>query len=215
MLEVESCFDYPEEIRHALWHSRSDYQFSKSSARVVSKESERYGHSRHLDGTYNTSYDQQVQDALNIWCLHGHSRRGLERWSNGVHGRERKDDAYMYINGVLRTQAEMKLKDDYDEERLREVSHVLSRKARLFAQMMGDADSQAAKLEFGIVDARPQLSPIQRRKNLGLSGRVAAPAARSSISRSTAPTTRRSSGTRAVAPQISIRSKPGRVPRMA
>jgi hypothetical protein len=215
VVEVESCFDHPEDIREALFHSRSEYHFSKSSARVVAKEAERYGYSRHLDGAYLSSYDQQVQDSLNLWCLHGHSRRGLERWCNGPHGQARKEDSYMYIHGVLRAQAEMKLKDEFRHERLREVGHVLSRKSRLFAQMLGEADSESAKWEFGMVDARP-LSPVQpKRKNLGLSsGGAAAPAARSSISRSAAPA-RRSSAARAVAPKITIRTRPGRVPRMA
>ncbi len=215
VLEVESCFDYPDDIRQALWHSRSDYHFSKSSSRVIAKESERYGYSRHLDGVYKATYAQQVQDSLNIWCLHGHSRRGLERWSNSPHGLERKDDQYRYINGVLRAQSEMKLKDEYCDERLREVGHVLSRKSRLFAQMMGEADSNAARWEFGIVDARASSSPRQllKPKNLGLSGgRVATTAVCPSVSRSTAPA-RRASG--AVAPKITIRTKPGRVPRMA
>lgn len=213
VLEVESCFDYPDDTRQALWHSRSDYHFSKSSARVIAKESERYGYSRHLDGVYKATYDPQVQDSLNIWCLHGHSRRGLERWSNSSHGLERRDDQYRYINGVLRAQSEMKLKDEYCDERLREVGHVLSRKSRLFAQMMGEADNNAARWEFGIVEARMPLSPRQlvKPKNLGLSGGRAAVTS-TSLSRSTMPA-RRATG--AATSKISIGTKPGRVPRMA
>ena len=216
--EVESCFDYPDDIRQALWHSRSDYHFSKSSARVIAKESERYGYSRHLDGVYVNTYDPQVQDSLNIWCLHGHSRRGLERWSNSPHGQERKDDQDRYINGVLRAQTEMKLRDEYCAERLREVAHVLSRKSRLFAQMLGEADSNAARWELGLVDVKVPISPRQivKPRNLGLSsGRIAAPGLCNNTTTRIAPAAaiRRSSG--AVTPKITIRTKSGRVPRMA
>lgn len=231
MADVESCFDYPEDIRHALYHSRSEYHFSKSSARVVAKEAERYGHSRHLDGSYLDSYDPQVQTSLNLWCLHGHSRRGLERWCNGSHGHARKEDSHLYIHGVLRAQAAMRLQGEFCHERLREVSHVLSRRARLFARMLGEGDSESAKWEFGIVESlgaattnaftgQPPPPQVQLKpKNLGLSsGRVQSPLlANSSISRSTAPSARRSSAaTRVVSPKITIRTKPGgRVPRMA
>lgn len=226
VLEVDSCFDFADHVRQALWHTRNDYQFSRSSARVIAKESERYGHSRHLDGVYLTNYDQQVQDSLNLWCLHGNTRRGLERWANAVHGQERKDDQYVYIQGVLRAQAEMRLRDDYSDERLREVGHVLSRKSRLFAQMMGRADSHAAQWEFGMIDmldARAAVSPRQRRKNLGLSGKVSrasshapsSPPVRVSASATATTAVRRSPETRAVTPKITIRTRPGRVPRMA
>ena len=143
--EVESCFDFSDEDKKAMWFTRSDYHFSRSSARVIAKESERYGHSKHLDDAYVGTYNQQIQDQLNLWALHGHSRRGLERWASTGHGIQRKDDQYMYINGLLRAQQEMKLKDIYTEERLREVGHILSRKSRLFAHMMGAADAEAAK----------------------------------------------------------------------
>lgn len=233
VFEVESCFNFPEDIRRDLWHSRDDYEFSRSSAKVVAKESERYGYSRHLDGAYLDSYDAQVQDALKTWGLHGHSRRGLERWCNRVHGRIRKDDQYMHTHGVLRAQAEMKLKEEYSHDRLREMSHCLSKKSRLFAQMMGEADSHAVQCELGLIDSAEPVSPRHVvRKNLGLSGARTVPAARSSrsagaaagpavpaqahaIRRSLTGTIRRSSDTRVATPTIRIRTKSGRVPRIA
>lgn len=241
--EVESCFDFPEDIRRDLWHSRDDYEFSRSSAKVIAKESERYGHSRHLDFCYPTESlsiqafdaDGSVRNALKIWCLHGHSRRGLERWSNSLHGRIRKDDQYMYIHGVLKAQAEMKLKSEYCPERLREISYSLSRKSRLFGQLLGEADSYAAQSELGMIDATASVSPRQRRKNLGLSRTsnttaFAAAAIPSRRSSAVAPPShavrrslvgnpiRRASDTRSATrstPNISIRTKSGRVPRMA
>jgi hypothetical protein len=173
VLVVEACEDFTEEDKKILWFARSDYHFSRSTARVIAKESERYGHSKHLDDVYKTTFNEQVQGRLNIWALHGSSRRGLERWANSSHGQARKDDQYIYIQGLLRTQQEMRFKDSFNDERLREVAHILSRKSRLFAQMMGEADSHAAKWEFGMIDARAHCSPRQRRhKNLGLVGKV-------------------------------------------
>jgi hypothetical protein len=174
VLVVEACEDFTDEDKKTLWFARSDYHFSRSTARVIAKESERYGHSKHLDDVYKTAFNEQVQGRLNIWALHGSSRRGLERWANSSHGQARKDDQYMYIQGLLRSQQEMKFKDCFNDERLREVGHILSRKSRLFAQMMGEADAHAARWEFGMTDARAHCSPRQRlrKKNLGLVGKV-------------------------------------------
>lgn len=233
-LEIESIDDISEEDKKNLWYARSDYHFSRSSARVIAKESERYGHSKHLDRVYIPAFDQQVQDRLNLWALHGSSRRGLERWANSSHGNERKDDQHVYIQGVLRAQTDMSLrgKDQATrEERLREVGGKLSLKSRLFAQMIADADAQAAKWEFGITDVslRPS-SPREIMKqtknlNLGLGGRESIAGRRASQTRSLRtpnlqgigsplPATRRSSATRAPT-RISIRKNPARVSRMA
>jgi hypothetical protein len=156
--EIESCMNYTDQDRKNMWYVRSDYHFARSTARVIAMESERYGHSKHLDGVYcSNTFQQQAQDALNMWVLHGHCRRGLERWANTHHGLIRKEDQRIYIQGILRAQQEMKLKDGRDgdkqaqAERLREVGFMLSRKASVFAQMMGDADAQAVKLELATI----------------------------------------------------------------
>jgi hypothetical protein len=199
-LIIESVDDLSQQDKKTLWFSRSDYQFSRSSARVIAKESERYGHSKHLDNVYIPAFDQQVQYKLNLWALHGSTRRGIERWANSSHGNLRKKDQHVYVNGVIRAQTEMKLKDtDQDtlEERLREVGEMLSQKSRFFAEMLGSADAQAAKWEFGITDvaAAPALSPRQllmksssTRKNIGLGSATAGLlAARRAATRRSAP----------------------------
>lgn len=171
VLEIANCEDFTEEDKKRLWFARSDYHFSRSTARVIAKESERYGHSKHLDDCYKPTFSEGVQSRLNIWALQGDSRRGLERWASSIHGQKRKDDQYMYIQGVLRAQQEMKFKDCLNEERLREVGHILSRKSRLLAQMMGEADNHAARFEYGMEDINVRISPravVKQRKNLGL-----------------------------------------------
>ena len=98
------------------------------------------------------------QDKLNLWALHGHSRRGLERLANSAHGNVRKDDQYRYQQVVLRAQQELKLTSlsttavgtpsaapDPFAEKLRQISTRMSHKARQFAQMMGEADAHAAR----------------------------------------------------------------------
>lgn len=153
LAEIEPCMNYSDDDRKRLWYARSDYHLSRSTARVIAKESERYGHSKQLDGVYISAFQQEAQDALNLWALHGHSRRGLERWANTHHGLIRRDDQHAYLQGLLRAQNDKKLKNDCNDdkhaqmERLREVGLVLSRKSRLFAQMIGEADAHAAKWE--------------------------------------------------------------------
>lgn len=241
-LEIESIDDISEEDKKNLWYARSDYHFSRSSARVIAKESERYGHSKHLDRVYIPTFDQQVQDRLNLWALHGSSRRGLERWANSSHGDERKDDQHIYIKGVLRAQTDSSLRGEdrvTREEKIREASEKLSQKSRLFAKMIGDADARAAKWEFGITDV--SLGPSSPREiikqtknlnlNLGFGGGQGLAGRRTSQRRSlrtpnlqgissplTSPigSTRRSSTTTMrTTPRISIRKNPVRVSRMA
>jgi hypothetical protein len=183
--EVPSRQDLTEDDKKNLWFARSDYQFSRSTARVISKESERYGYSKNLDAVYNTHYCEPTQQRLNMWALHGHSRRGLERWANSPHGKARKDDQCMYLQALQKTQIELQ-KSNYPNaaERLREIGHLLSRKSRLFAQMMGAADEYAAQQEDAphtigscmaastLTPAQPLLMPIRKlspRRNLGLS----------------------------------------------
>jgi hypothetical protein len=236
-LIIESVDDISQQDKKTLWFSRSDYQFSRSSARVIAKESERYGHSKHLDNVYIPAFDQEVQDKLNLWALHGSTRRGLERWANSSHGNLRKKDQNIYVNGVIRAQTEMKLKDteqDTLEERLREVGEMLSQKSRLFSEMMGSADAQAAKWEFGITDvaAAPVLSPIQSlmkssspRKNLGLGSATRGLAARRAANRRSAPNiqpnlqgisrplpnSRRRASAATINPNASTRTSPTRI----
>jgi hypothetical protein len=198
-LIIESVDDISQQDKKTRWFSRSDYQFSRSSARVIAKESERYGHSKHLDNVYVPKFDQKVQDKLNIWALHGSTRRGLERWANSSHGNLRKKDQFTYVNGVIRAQTEMKLKgkdQDIIQERLREVGEMLSQKSRFFGEMLGSADAQSAKWEFGITDviAAPASSPRQsliesssKRKNLGLGSAIGGLAARRAATRRSAP----------------------------
>jgi hypothetical protein len=132
-----------------MFFSRSDYHMTRSAARVVSKESERYGFSKTLQGTYGVEKSVEVQEKLNEWATHGHSRRGLERWANAKHGEERQQDQFQAIMAVLRAQDDMLArKNKIDEEKLRKISHKSTKLSRQFARMMGKADSYAMALEL-------------------------------------------------------------------
>ena len=81
--EVPSRCELTEEEQNELFFSRSDYQESRAAARVVSKESERFGHSKTLGEAYSEK-SKSAQESLNQWAANGHDRRGLERWANRV-----------------------------------------------------------------------------------------------------------------------------------
>lgn len=230
--EIEDLVHISTEDKKKLWIPRSEYDFAKSSARVVAKESERYGHSKHLDNTYN-SLDEDAQSSLNLWALHGSCRRGLERWANSAHGELRRRDQMVYFSNVLRVQTDLKLKDTGEETRvqkLQEVSHDLSQRSRRFAEMMAIADAEAAKWEFHSEGGAVNLSPRQALKQMkragsdlgvGASFRLAPRRADSGLApnlqgiarpRGSLPPTRRSPTAQ---PRISIRTRPARVSRMA
>lgn len=135
--------DLEDEHREMLYYSRSDYHMSRSTAKVISKESERYGFSKNLDDTF-AEKSKGAQENLNLWSSHGHMRRGLERWSNREHGDTRQQDQFQTIMAVLRAQDDLLLKSKHaDVEKLRRVSHKSTRTARHFARMLGKADSFA------------------------------------------------------------------------
>jgi len=144
--------EFDEKDVENLFYSRSDYHMSRTSAKVISNESERYGFSKNLDETF-TEKGKVAQDNLNLWTIHGHMRRGLERWSNREHGDERQKEQFQAVMSVLRAQDDMSSASrKVDDEKLRRVSHKATRTARHFARMMGKADSFAVSSEASIPD---------------------------------------------------------------
>lgn len=143
VVTVPARTDYDEGELANLFFSRQDYQMSRSQAKVISKESERYGFSKNLEQTW-AEKSSDAQDKLNAWAAQGHARRGLERWANGDHGEKRQQDQFQAIMAVLRAQDDMLArKRAIDVEKLRKVSHKSTKIARHFARMMGKADSFA------------------------------------------------------------------------
>ena len=122
VIEIENRLDISEEDKKTLWSSRSDCHFCRSSARVISKEAERYGYSKNLDGVYVTAVSDVVQHKLNMWVLHGHSRRGLERWANTSHGQARKEDQFIYIKGIINAQHDLRARARLEAEAAKEAA---------------------------------------------------------------------------------------------
>ena len=157
-----------------LWFSRDDFAFIRQSAKVVAMESARYGHARKLNDTFSSNHNpdhkDRIQDQLNHWCLHGDHRRGLERWANGQHGTQRKDDQSRYISTIL----ELQHKPNTCDMRMREVGHLLSRRSRTLAEQFGAADAHAAYVErtaktvSSMATHTPRTFSVSRRRNLGL-----------------------------------------------
>ena len=114
----------------------------------------------------------------------------------------------------MKSHDQMKLKGEFDAERLREIAHELSRKSRLFARMIGEADAHATKYAFGMVDSPG--AQARYRKNLGLS--AGAKINRVSDLNNSVQRPRPDSVPAApqTTPKFSInRRRPGRVPRIA
>jgi len=140
--------DWTDEERGLMFFTRSEYNSSRSTAKVISKESERYGFSKTLDGTY-IEKSAEAQEKLNEWVQQGGNRRGLERWANADHGEKRQHDQFHAIMAVLRAQDEMiARKNSIDVEKLRKVSHKATKVSRHFARMIGKADSYAMAQEL-------------------------------------------------------------------
>jgi hypothetical protein len=143
--------DFTEEDHELLWFSKADYHMGRSAAKVISRESVRFGLSKHLDDTY-TEKNSDAQERLQLWTSHGDSRRGLERWANKEHGDKRQQQQFDAIMAVLEAQDELLASSrncKVDVEKLRKVSHKATKTARHFARMMGKADSFAMANEIG------------------------------------------------------------------
>lgn len=153
--------DLTPEDHAPLWFSKADHQLSRSEARMISRESARYGFSRNLDGTFGRKSGEALE-RLRLWCsvAAGDCFRGLERWANRQHGDARGREQFLAVQAVLEAQdgllaaaaggattAAATTAVDIPEK-LRRVSHRATRTARHFARMMGKADSYAMAQEL-------------------------------------------------------------------
>jgi hypothetical protein len=134
--ELPSIDDFTEEDLERLWFSKADYHMSRAAAKVVSRESARFGFSKNLDDTY-TEKNPDALERLQLWAAHGDSRR--------------QQDQFDVVMAILEAQDDMlsKSKDrKVDPEKLRKVSHKATKTARHFARMIGKADSYAMASEL-------------------------------------------------------------------
>eukprot|EP00545_Synedropsis_sp_CCMP1620_P007698 CAMPEP_0119004442 /NCGR_PEP_ID=MMETSP1176-20130426/1143_1 /TAXON_ID=265551 /ORGANISM="Synedropsis recta cf, Strain CCMP1620" /LENGTH=218 /DNA_ID=CAMNT_0006956143 /DNA_START=617 /DNA_END=1273 /DNA_ORIENTATION=- len=128
------------------WFLRTDFVIIKKTARMIARESRRFGYSTGLNDTFGVDNDV-TQSKLNIWCKHGHSRRGLEEWSNKAnHGGRRKEAKKEALRGILEAQTELRSSDIPEDDQIEVLGRFaasLTESARIFARMMGIADAFA------------------------------------------------------------------------
>jgi len=143
-----------EEDKELLWFSSADYGAIRSSAHAVSQESRRTGYSKILDRIF-CEKNQEAQSNLNFWCVHGHIRRGLEKFVHRQLRETRKEKQLIAIMDVLCAQDDMMKTCDrnktisIDHDQLRKISIKATRVARHFARMIGKADAYAIACEQG------------------------------------------------------------------
>lgn len=121
----------------------------------------------------------RLDKGLVPWCTHGHSRRGLERWSSKSHGNARTADAESAKAAVVAASRRHARRSSrrssgsavvaQNEDEIGRVSRSSSRTARIFARMMGEADAFAAAANPTPLHARHGRltgSPLMRRKSM-------------------------------------------------
>lgn len=145
-----------------LWWARSDLEDMKRNARDLAKTIYiRHYAKKKGDQSYGSAVQRiyagcmiktrniiSLDDRLNLWLwiTHGHSRRGLERWSVpevGQHRRRRRHSAVRSVLGIQKA-LDPDLSAAAKREVLRKCSEQYSRSARLFAEALGEADAVAA-----------------------------------------------------------------------
>ena len=141
--ELPNREDFTPDDHAALWFSKTEYQFSRTEAKMISRDAARCGFGKNLDGTF-VEKCSTAQELLQLWCASGDGRRGLERWANHAHGEVRNEEQFQAIQMIIEAQETMMASStSVDYEKLRKVSHKATKTARHFARMMGKADSYA------------------------------------------------------------------------
>lgn len=160
VVEIESLSAFSPAELEKTWYTRDDYEFIKTSARLLVLESRKVGFHVMLEGTahdmtHAATDEENLKTRQNLkrWCRHVHLGRGLERWINLKHGKMRKLGKSQYINTVLQTQAKLQAEQVFDHvdelaETLGQVAISCSANAREYALFMGQADYYANEREY-------------------------------------------------------------------
>lgn len=80
--ELPTRAELSEQDMTTLFFTKHDFQLSRSAAKVISREAERYGFAKNLVGTY-AEKSKEAQEKLNVWAAYGHARRGLGKSDHG------------------------------------------------------------------------------------------------------------------------------------
>mmetsp|Transcript_31009 Transcript_31009/g.45844 ORF Transcript_31009/g.45844 Transcript_31009/m.45844 type:complete len:240 (+) Transcript_31009:140-859(+) len=157
---------------NSLWQTREELEEMRSHAKALSAEiayksftiSTQHQHLSYqsvLERIYryalqssktrsktNVDLSSNIDDqrGLYIWVQHGHSRRGLERWSVPSIGHHRNEQRALLVNHLLSVQHAF---PTVSTKNLCKISKKFSEPAKLYALAMGKADEIAAMAEHG------------------------------------------------------------------
>mmetsp|Transcript_11428 Transcript_11428/g.16767 ORF Transcript_11428/g.16767 Transcript_11428/m.16767 type:complete len:264 (+) Transcript_11428:109-900(+) len=165
---IEHVSDLTQEERSLRWYSKDEFEETKKKAKSRCRELRRKGSFKRClvnayDQACNTANkpDHRIEDAdskssstvidpgtdLVEWCTD--VQRGLERWTSKVHGFLRGKHAGEAKHAVLLEQARQFLVNERDEKKMAKVATHASRSARLFAQLVAQADATVVFTEAG------------------------------------------------------------------
>ena len=130
------------------WLTAEECKGFKEQARRTAKACKKFGYGAILEHTFNNPKPVIMQHLINDYVKQaGYSQRGLERWINSQHARDRAQNKAECIQKVLTFQKKMKRRKvsvNVVERELATVSMSLSRHAKVFARRVGKADALSA-----------------------------------------------------------------------
>ena len=134
--------DLTTQDRQISWFQKAEFTVIKRTARVIACDSSSYRLGAILDDCYG-EVSEKRQANMNQWCMHGHSRRGLERWSSSIQGNLRVRDNQRIVEETLSIQTVMRLTGGVNAEEMGRQYSQMCDIATGFALMMGRADCNA------------------------------------------------------------------------
>lgn len=141
----------------SLWFRSDELHHFRSKGKGLALEISVHQHMRDhtlsyknvMEGVYHHALGGNVNElphrGLLVWIQHGHSRRGLERWSVPSVGWYRQDRRNDLVHSLMIVQGQQL---QNKELVLQQLSEFYSAPAKRLALIMGAADARAAAAEF-------------------------------------------------------------------
>mmetsp|Transcript_27147 Transcript_27147/g.63057 ORF Transcript_27147/g.63057 Transcript_27147/m.63057 type:complete len:305 (+) Transcript_27147:168-1082(+) len=154
---VRPLSDMSASERQMLWWQKDEYEQVKASAKAKCREL-RKRNKNTVKTCIANAYEQacavansnlelddpiRPDSSLVGWCVNAESPRGLERWSSKLHGFLRGKHVSEVKHAVLLEQARQFLAAQRDQDEIARVAQEASKRARAFAQLLGQADALA------------------------------------------------------------------------
>ena len=127
------------------WLSASDFEAIKMESHLIARQSSQSGKPQVLDGIFGAVKDapREVQENLNLWSRHAHSRRGLEAQISSRQNSDRRKIKESVWRTVLVAQDKLRLAKgsvDQKAEIIASLCSLQSLPAKQIAAMMGQSD---------------------------------------------------------------------------